>query len=89
MQHSTVNEAVPSSVTDKSTESFFRKLDWSAFWTAFGISLVVYTYTVAPTVTLEDCGELATGGWFLGVPHPPGYPVWTIFTWLFTVIEAL
>ena len=23
---------------------------------------------------------------YAGVPHPPGYPVWTIYTWLFTVL---
>lgn len=42
--------------------------------------------TLAPTVTLEDCGELAVGSDHLGVPHPPGYPIWTIITWVFTKI---
>ena len=23
---------------------------------------------------------------YAGVPHPPGYPVWTVFTWIFTKI---
>ncbi|MDB6054065.1 MAG: hypothetical protein JWN25_1588 [Verrucomicrobiales bacterium] len=35
-------------------------------------------------MTLEDSGELAVGSFYAGVPHPPGYPVWTIYTWLFT-----
>ena len=38
------------------------------------------------TVTLEDSGELATGSFYAGIPHPPGYPVWTIYTWLWTVL---
>jgi hypothetical protein len=76
---------VASVAVDKS-ERFFRRLDWSAFWAAFIVSLAVYTYTVAPTVTLEDCGELATGGYFLGVPHPPGYPVWSFMSWIFSHI---
>jgi hypothetical protein len=67
---------------------FFRKLDWSAFWTAFLVSLAVYFYTLAPTLTLEDSGELATASAHLGVPHPPGYPIWTIITWCFTKIFA-
>ncbi|MDP6522628.1 MAG: DUF2723 domain-containing protein [Kiritimatiellia bacterium] len=63
---------------------FFRRLDWSAFWGAFILSFVVYCYTLAPTVTLEDAGELATAGDALGVPHPPGYPIWTMLAWVFT-----
>ncbi len=63
--------------------AFFRRVDWSAFWTGFIISLSVYCYTLAPTVTLEDSGELAVASDYLGVPHPPGYPIWTLLTWLF------
>ncbi len=65
---------------------FFRRLDWSAFWTATLITLAVYVYTLAPTVTLEDSGELAVAGDFLGVPHPPGYPIWTLLSWFFSGI---
>ncbi len=67
-------------------ERFFRRLDWGAFWTACIISFVVYVYTLAPTVTMEDSGELAVASDYLGVPHPPGYPIWTVITWLFTRI---
>jgi hypothetical protein len=67
-------------------EPFFRFVDWSAFWTATILTLIVYGMTLAPTVTLEDSGELAVGASHLGVPHPPGYPIWTILTWLFTKI---
>jgi tetratricopeptide (TPR) repeat protein len=69
-------------------ERFFRKLDWTAFWTATVVSFAVYFYTLAPTLTLEDSGELAVAGDFLGVPHPPGYPIWTIISWIFTKIFA-
>jgi hypothetical protein len=37
-------------------------------------------------VTLEDSGELATGSFYAGIPHSPGYPVWTVYTWLWTVL---
>lgn len=68
--------------------SIFRRIDWYAFWTATIVSMIVYVWTIAPTVTLEDSGELATASAFLGVPHPPGYPIWTIFTWIFTKLFA-
>ncbi len=68
--------------------TFFRRLDWSAFWTACIASFAVYLYTLAPTVSLEDSGELAVAADALGVPHPPGYPIWTMICWLFTKVFA-
>lgn len=68
---------------DDSALPFFRKIDWFSFWSAFVVALGVYSYTLAPSVTLEDGGELAVAGDWLGVPHPPGYPSWTILAWLF------
>ena len=62
---------------------FLRKIDWSAFWIACAASFVVYFYTLAPTLTLEDSGELAVAGDWLGVPHPPGYPLWTMLSYIF------
>ncbi|GIT12662.1 MAG: hypothetical protein CM1200mP34_0680 [Verrucomicrobiales bacterium] len=26
---------------------------------------------------------------YAGVPHPPGYPVWTLYTWLFTKLVPI
>lgn len=68
---------------DHQSGEFFRRIDWGAFWTAFGASLLAYIMTLAPTVTLEDSGELAVAPDYLGVPHPPGYPIWTLLTWFF------
>ncbi|TAN36835.1 MAG: DUF2723 domain-containing protein [Verrucomicrobia bacterium] len=65
-------------------EPVFRRGDGAAFGVTFALTLAAYVATLAPTVTLEDCGELATASTFLGVPHPPGYPSWTLITWLFT-----
>ena len=44
----------------------------------FWISLVLYGWTLAPTVTLVDSGELIVVARFLGVAHPPGFPLWTM-----------
>ena len=68
------------------TEPFFCRTDWIAAFLATLISLSVYLYTLAPDVTLEDSGELAVGSMYAGVPHPPGYPMWTIYSWVFTKI---
>src|SRR5438876_5209056 len=64
----------------------FRRIDWVSFLVTTLVVFIGYYLTLAPDLTLEDSGELATGSFYAGVPHPPGYPVWTIFTWLFTVL---
>jgi len=66
--------------------AFFRRVDWAAFWTATIISFLVYFFTLAPSVTLEDSGELATAGCNWGVPHPPGYPIWAMCANLFALL---
>ena len=68
---------------DNLTGAFFRRIDWWAFWIALAVSFAVYFFTLAPTLTLEDSGELAVASDYLGVPHPPGYPIWTLVTWFF------
>src|SRR5439155_21269533 len=45
---------------------------------------LLYVFTMAPEVTLEDSGELVTAAYYGGVPHPPGYPIWTLYSWLWT-----
>jgi thioredoxin-like negative regulator of GroEL len=64
----------------------FRKIDWLTFLITFAAVLIGYYLTLAPELTLEDSGELATGSFYAGIPHPPGYPVWTIYTWLWTLL---
>lgn len=46
-------------------------------------ALVVFWITLAPTVTSEDSGELIAAAWHFGIPHPPGYPLWTMLCGLF------
>ena len=64
----------------------FRGVDWLAMALTTLLVFGGYLFTLAPDLTLEDCGELAVGSFYAGVPHPPGYPVWTLYTWLFTVL---
>jgi thioredoxin-like negative regulator of GroEL len=67
----------------------FRKIDWLTLLVTFAVVWIGYYLTIAPEQTLEDSGELATGSFYAGIPHPPGYPVWTIYTWLWTVLLPL
>ena len=62
----------------------FRKIDWLALIITFAVIWTVYFLTLAPEQTLEDSGELCTGAFYAGIPHPPGYPFWTIYAWLWT-----
>ncbi len=64
----------------------FRRIDWLTFLLTFGAVWIGYYLTLAPELTLEDSGELAVGSYYAGIPHPPGYPFWTIYTWLWTVL---
>lgn len=51
---------------------------------SFLISFAMYVMTLAPTVTFEDSGELTAAAYLLGVPHQPGYPLFTMLGHLFT-----
>jgi tetratricopeptide (TPR) repeat protein len=64
----------------------FRSVDWVALIVTFTFVFIAYYLTIAPEMTLEDSGELATGSFYAGIPHPPGYPVWTIFTYFWTLL---
>jgi thioredoxin-like negative regulator of GroEL len=64
----------------------FRRIDWLALAITFGVVWTVYLLTLAPELTLEDSGELVTGAFYAGIPHPPGYPVWSIYSWLWTAL---
>jgi hypothetical protein len=64
----------------------FRPVDWLALGIIAVVVFIVFFLTLAPDVTLEDSGEMSTASFYGGIPHAPGYPVWTIYTWLWTHI---
>jgi thioredoxin-like negative regulator of GroEL len=67
-------------------EPLFRRIDWITAVVTTLLVFIAYFLTLSPDLGLEDSGELAVGSFYAGVPHPPGYPVWTLYTWLFTHI---
>src|SRR4051812_16054835 len=78
--------AAPTGAFQAPTQRLFRRTDWLTFLITLAAVWIGYYLTLAPEQTLEDSGELATGSFYAGIPHPPGYPVWTIYTWLWTVL---
>jgi hypothetical protein len=47
-------------------------------------ALALYASTLAPSVGFVDSGELTTAAAGLGVPHPPGFPLYVLLTHLIT-----
>ena len=45
---------------------------------SFAVPLVAYTLTITPTVPFWDSGEYIATSYILGLPHPPGNPVYTM-----------
>lgn len=64
----------------------FRKIDWLTFAVTTLLVWTGYFLTLEPDLGLEDSGELAVGSFYAGIPHPPGYPIWTIYTWFWTLL---
>ena len=44
----------------------------------------VYLKTLCPTIYVGDSGELVAAGYGLGIPHPPGYPLYSLVGHLFS-----
>ncbi|HTY07746.1 MAG TPA: DUF2723 domain-containing protein [Candidatus Edwardsbacteria bacterium] len=65
-------------------------------YTGLGVFLaafVVYLRTMAATTSFWDCGEFITASYILGIPHPPGYPIFCligrVMTMLFPMITEV
>uniref|UniRef100_A0A7C3YSZ8 DUF2723 domain-containing protein n=1 Tax=candidate division WOR-3 bacterium TaxID=2052148 RepID=A0A7C3YSZ8_UNCW3 len=50
------------------------------------IVLSVFLYSLAPTASFWDCGELIACSYILGIPHPPGAPLYINLGRLFSLI---
>lgn len=55
-------------------------------WSLGAFALVIYILTTAPVVAFWDNGEFIAVGYTLGVGHPPGSPVYTLITRLFSLL---
>jgi hypothetical protein len=65
---------------------------WLGTVMTIAIALAVYLSTLAPTITWRrhgsDGGDLVTAALNLGVPHPTGYPWYTLLAHLFTALPG-
>ena len=53
---------------------------------SFLVPFVVYWRTMCPALYIGDGGDFITASHTLGVPHPPGYPLYTLLGKLFLLL---
>jgi len=52
------------------------------------VSFIVYLSTMAKTVPYWDCGEFIATSYIMGVPHPPGSPLYLILGRIFSMLPT-
>jgi len=52
----------------------------------FAFTTIIYTLTVAQTVSFWDCGEFIACSYKMAVPHPPGAPLYLLVGRIFSLI---
>lgn len=66
--------------------TYSKKLETLIAGILFLITFGIYFSTMAPTVSFWDTGEFIATSYILGIPHPPGSPLFLLIGKLFTLI---
>src|SRR5713226_4476925 len=61
-----------------------KRADWLQAGVVAAGLFALYAWSAPRTVALEDDGLFILSSYFLGVEHPPGYPLFTLIGHLFT-----
>ncbi len=62
------------------------RTDWAEAGLVAVALFVVYAWTAVRTVATEDDGLFLLSSYFLGIEHPPGYPLFTLIGHLFSLL---
>jgi hypothetical protein len=65
-----------------------RKVNAIIAGVIFAIGFLTYLSTMAPTTSFWDCGEFITCSYILGVPHPPGSPLYILLGRIFSILPT-
>jgi hypothetical protein len=63
---------------------FFSKKFWGLF--LFSFFLLIYIFTLCPTVFWWDSGEFIANIAVLGIPHRPGFPIYVLLSKFFSFL---
>jgi len=66
--------------------TYSKKLENLIAGILFLVTFAIYFSTMAPTVSFWDTGEFIATSHILGIPHPPGSPLFLLIGKLFTLI---
>src|SRR5215467_4706692 len=68
--------------------SGFDRADYIAGGIVAAAVAMLYVMTAARDLVFGDTPELVTAAITLGIPHPPGYPLFTMLGHLFSLLPA-